>query len=265
MIPRGGRSSGRVGFGAHGRARRPRRGSVAFAFAITFALGTVAACGETTGLILGETPAEDAASPILVPDASPCPGCPVLVTLDGESETTQQGGTTGTPYVDTCPGDQVVIGFQGFLTAPSVGLTLVGAIQAHCGSLVLVGVAPDSVATVAGPTLPIRGSSITDPWTQTCPANQVVVGFFGRSGADLDQVAFQCAPWTPADGGSDVLSIGSTTVTSSGAGGDGGLPFEDMCPTGQVARGTSLRAGSWIDAFGLVCGTPALASDSGAP
>jgi hypothetical protein len=156
-----------------------------------------------------------------------------------------------------------VIGYGGFLTGPEVGATLVGAIQAVCGEL-SVGSAPsDGVTIGAGATLPMRGATQDTPWSQMCPADEVVVGFSGRSGADLDQVAFECAPWTASnnvDGG--VLSAGPT-VTLPAAGGDGGTPFQDTCPPGQLARGSNLRAGAWVDAFGLVCGTPALAPDGG--
>src|SRR5204862_538838 len=42
-------------------------------------------------------------------------------------------------------------------------------------------------------------------------------------------------------------------------GGDGGTPAPSArCPAGQVARGTLIRAGAWIDALGTFCATPSL-------
>ena len=41
-------------------------------------------------------------------------------------------------------------------------------------------------------------------------------------------------------------------------GGDGGSAFQDGCPLGQMARGSNVRSGEWVDAFGLICGTPSL-------
>ena len=272
MTARWGRRALRVGKTARGAA-------VACALA---AASLHAGCGETKGLILGEAPggaeppiAPDAAVAAPLPDASPyfldagppCAACSVPVALDGATLTAQQGGTGGTPYTDTCPGNEVIIGYQGFLTPASVGLILVGGIQAVCADLVTSGSAPVQITTSVGATLPIRGMSQDSPWTQTCPANEVVVGFSGQSGDDLDQVAFECAPWFVSGSNDDAggaLSIGSID-TFPPSGGDGGMPFEVACPPGQMARGDNGRSGQWIDAFGLVCGTPSLAADGGAP
>jgi hypothetical protein len=226
--------------------------------------GVLAACGVTEGLILGEAPLADAgqADAGQVESASMSLDAePLLLTLSGQSLTDQHGGDGGTAYTDLCPLGQAVIGYQGFLTAPSVGLILVGGIQALCGELVLTG---PTITTTAGATLTIRGESQASPWTQTCPANEVVVGFVGRSGDDLDQVAFQCAAWTVSGDAGSALSSGSI-VTLAPAGGDGGTPYEDGCPSGQVARGSNLRAGEWVDAFGLVCGTLGLGPADGGP
>jgi hypothetical protein len=216
----------------------------------------------TEGLILGETPVvidaaaaeEDAGA---MRDAESPPS--LSPTLTGESLSAEQGGDGGTPYIDLCPGSQVVIGYRGFLTGPSVGLILVGGIQTLCGELSLSG---SSITTTPGATLPVRGTSEASPWTQTCAANQIVVGFTGRSGIALDQVAFQCAAWSASGDGGEALSSGSV-VTLLAAGGGGGSPYANTCPAGQVARGNNLRAGEWVDAFGLVCGALALGPDDG--
>jgi hypothetical protein len=236
-------------------------------------LGVLGACVGTTGLVLGETPApEDASSdaglPGLAedgvapaPDAG-CPTCTAPVALSGVSLTAQQGGTTGSPYTDTCPGSQAVIGYQGFLTPPSVGLTLVGGIEALCGDMSF---SANGLTTSAGAALPIRGTSQDSPWTQLCPTGEVVVGFSGRSGSALDQVAFVCATLVISDGDTgSVLAVGPQTTLTS-AGGDGGMPYDVACSPGQVARGSNLRSGEWVDAFGLVCGVPVLVPVGGDP
>lgn len=220
------------------------------------------ACGETQGVILGETPIADAGASPTDARVDVCP-CPSAVVLTGDADTALQGGPTATPFTDTCPEGQALVGFRGYLTSPSVGLILVGAVQAVCASLSLGGSSPKRLTTGAGATLPMRGTSQTSFWTQMCPSDQVVVGFAGRSGADLDQVAFECAPWTaPADVVGAPLARGAV-VTLAPAGGDGGSPYIDGCPAGQLARGSTGQAGDWINQFGLVCGDPRVAVDAG--
>lgn len=227
-----------------------------------------AACGTTTGVVLGAPaaggpqPSEGSLAEASTPEAAGEGGSPLVdvsVEVNGDAATGEQGGATGTPFTDVCPDDEVVIGYQGFLSGPGVGLTLIGGIQTMCGSLSVNPSSPGQVLTAEGAILPLRGAGQGNAWTQSCPADQVVVGFAGRSGADLDQVAFECAPWAVEPDGGGGLSAG-VAVTLGAAGGDGGAPYMDTCPAGLLARGSVGRSGEWVDAFGLLCGTPALAS-----
>jgi hypothetical protein len=255
----------------------PRVGRAARASAVLGVLGAggLAGCGETRALILGEVPSPDAGLVVgTVPDAglgedaaiadAGCAACTLPVDLGDATSTSEQGGPTGTAYTDTCPSGQAVVGYQGFLTAPSVGLTLVGGIQAICGALVVSESPPYALTTGPGVTLPLRGTSQTSPWTQMCPSDQIVVAFDGNSGVALDQVTFLCAPWSASSGVvGATLSMGAQ-VALPPVGGDGGMPFQDSCPAGQLAIGSTLRSGQWVDAFGLVCGTPVLAGPADA-
>jgi hypothetical protein len=198
-----------------------------------------------------EADASDAADAPEEPEASG----PVVVDVSGEAGTSEQGGTTGGAFSNPCPGDQVVIGFQGFLTPPSVGLTLIGAIQAVCGSMSLEP-SQGQIVTTPGANLAVYGTGQVGPWIQMCSANEIVVGFTGRSGIALDQVAFECAPWA-FDVEAGVFSMGAS-VTLTAAGGDGGSAYTVPCPPGQLARGVEGRSGEWVDAFGLICGVPGL-------
>jgi hypothetical protein len=110
------------------------------------------------------------------------------------------------------------------------------------------------VTTSPGAVLAVQGTAPADTWTQTCPAGQVVVAFVGRSGAALDQAAFECASLAvDLDAGS--LSLGPLVVLTA-AGGDGGSPFQSECPAGQLARGLVGRSGVWVDELGLACASP---------
>jgi hypothetical protein len=210
------------------------------------------ACAATRGPVLTAVD-EDAGAP----NDATAPAAPAIA-LSAGTTTAAYGGTGGSPYTDTCPGDEAVIGFQGYLYIPEVGLgPFVGVIQAMCGALGVAG-PPYHLTTTPTAALPERGLSYDSAWSAMCPADQVVVGFVGRSGIALDQVAFTCAPFDVALAGtSGSLTEGPTTTTAAN-GGTGGSPFTDGCPAGQIARGTALRSGQWVDALALVCGVPAV-------
>src|SRR5260370_16092114 len=94
------------------------------------------------------------------------------------------------------------------------------------------------------------------PWSVRCPADQVVVGFDGRAGFDLDQVSFECAPLVLAGSASGYqLSTGPTTSLPVD-GGPTGPTFQDGCSPNQVVVGTTTYAGQIIYQIGLTCSTP---------
>lgn len=223
----------------------------------------VAGCGnETRGLVLGEVdtgiPLETIDAADVVLDAG-CPLCDAAITLDGDTTTAAHGGDGGAPYIDTCPGNQVVIGYQGYVTTVvDGGDELVGSIQTFCGQLSMGGPAMDQVVTSPGATLSARGESPDTPWTQMCPADQTVIGFDGQSGLYVDRIAFTCAHWTATTTPNGIVLARDATDTAVAQGGDGGTAFQESCPAGQVARGSAIRAGFWIDSFALICTTPTL-------
>lgn len=218
--------------------------------------GLLAACGiETRGWVLSE---RDAASgPASVRDAG-CPACDGGVVLVGESETPLHGSQGGMPYEDLCPQGEAAIGYRGSIgdvSASAAPLEVITSLQVICGALSTRD--DGAVAISRAGTLPLRGTTFDLAWSQLCPVDQAIVGVAGRAGVALDQVAFVCArvAVTPADGG-DAATASTTELAP--AGGDGGSAFRDACPPGELARGHHLRAGRWIDAFGLVCARPAL-------
>ena len=175
--------------------------------------------------------------------------------LTGESLTEQHGGPYGNPYRDKCPQDQVLIGYFGSVREVYANPTrLISSLQAVCGALA---VSSDVVHVSPAGALPVRGTpGDVATWLQMCPDDHAIVGFEGRAGLALDRVAFVCGRWevSSPDAGKALFVTSTTTFLS--AGGDGGMAFQNRCPAGQVARGHSLRAGTWVDALALVCSTP---------
>jgi len=182
--------------------------------------------------------------------------CPSGIVTVGQTATPMYGGTAGTPYTDTCPTSEVVIGFTGYTTTTSP--IVVGSLQTLCGKLSFT--SPSCQVTVSpGTTLTVRGHvGGMGPWTSMCPANQMVVAFHGRAGFDLDQVAFECAPLVLSKMGSSYrLSTGPVTSLPP-EGGTTGPVFQDGCGTSQVAVGTRGHEGAIIYDLGLLCATPAV-------
>jgi hypothetical protein len=178
------------------------------------------------------------------------------VVLRDPAPTTQVGNPGGPLFDDACPGDQAIVGFQGSVN--DVGVFLVSSIQATCGELEPPSAGTTEIGVTPTLALPERGLPSGATWSQRCPAGQVVVGFSGRSGLALDQVAFDCARIRVVD---RALSVDNVLVTlSPPSGGDGGMPFRIACPPGQVGRAAVGSADAWIEAFGLTCATPVLLS-----
>jgi hypothetical protein len=173
----------------------------------------------------------------------------------------------GDPHADPCTTpDEVLIGFDGTM---DVGFNVCGrmgdcwlqSVTGHCGKLALVGSGPFTVAITAAENLPVRGGPGNRPLAPAiCPQNQMIVGFTGRSSAYIDRLSFYCAPINVVGDSSNgyTASVGSTTLVGP-LGGNGGTAFGDVfCNQGEVAVGTNLHAGAWIDGFGLDCGAVTL-------
>ncbi len=186
---------------------------------------------------------------------------PTGITVTGQNATALQAPSAGGgAFRDTCATNEVVIGYTGTVDAPDASTNYLRSFRAICGKLSISGTGPYAVVTAQAETLTQHG---TLPGSQTqnrmCSANQMVVGFGGRSGGFIDQLAFICAPLTISGASPNFTLALGATATLAGLGGPGGSPFTAInCPAGQIAVGDAGRSGGAIDAFGLLCGTPSL-------
>ena len=96
-----------------------------------------------------------------------------------------------------------------------------------------------------------------------CPANQVIIGFSGRSAMYIEALIFRCAPLTISGNAPNYqLQIGNATNTSPIGGENAGTTFNAInCGAGQVAVSQVPNAGSAIDNFGLKCAALSLVVD----
>jgi hypothetical protein len=172
------------------------------------------------------------------PEAPRAP--PAIVLVDG-ADTPLRGARSDQPATRSlCPDGAIVTGFD---LATDQGL--VARLQPRCGRPV---VASDGVVTVPAGEPGAGGAVGEGAVAASCPLGQVVVGFEGRSGLLVDQLAFRCAPLAAT--GVDLAR--ATTLTP--VGGSGGSPMpRTECGTGMMANGAIVSQGNWIESFGLAC------------
>lgn len=191
---------------------------------------------------------------LTIPDLPSCPG--EIAFHSSATLTGLAGGKTpGTQYLDTCPKGQVIVGFHGFLMDFTTALVH-GRLQAICGSLSLSAIGKQCIVeTKTEYTLPLRGSNGDIEWTRTCPANEMVIGFGAKTGVDVDQLTFHCAPLSVSNDG-DRYSVArgfSTELPLVGGSGGGTTIGLISCPDNTVARATNIYSANIVTAFGLEC------------
>ena len=160
--------------------------------------------------------------------------------------TPPRGGTGGQPFSLDCGGDSVLAGVNA-----RTG-TLVDAVEAVC-----VKVKADGSWTGGYVSKGRAGGSGGGPISLYCDEGWAVMGIHGRSGALVDKLGVRCGK-LGAQGG--VVKIVEGNAMRGPSGGNGGSPFDDTCPGGQVGRGLNGRAGTRIDQIELACHNPSVPS-----
>jgi hypothetical protein len=160
----------------------------------------------------------------------------------------------GGHYQDDCPNNQVLIGFRSTIDDAHMdaGLRSLGGV---CGTLDVGSSPAYDVTTERGGELPERESPNFEVETALCPADQVVVGFRGKSDLYMEALSFRCAPISITGNAPDfVLEIGNATDTDMIGDETSGTDFAAInCADGQVAVSQVMNAGAAIDNFGLRC------------
>ena len=72
-------------------------------------------------------------------------------------------------------------------------------------------------------------------------------------GLTVEQLKRAVATEGGGGGGGGGVTIGENTFNSPTAGGDGGTPFQHLCPEGYVMTGFRGAAGLYIDRVGIIC------------
>lgn len=92
------------------------------------------------------------------------------------------------------------------------------------------------------------GGTTGEAYTRTCPRDQAVVGYSGRSGARTDSIVISCEPLS---GLNRAGGVPTELAAVGGAGGD--ERAYRRCGAEGVARGLYGRSGASVDAVGMLC------------
>lgn len=167
----------------------------------------------------------------------------------------------GAEYFDTCPSGQVIIGFEGFIIEPEADSMTHSRFRGLCGvpSIRLVGDAC-VVEMKPGDLLPVRGTAGDLEWSQTCPDNEVIIGFKAWVGHNIDALIFRCAPLIiKNNAGGHTIELGEYRDMEPVGNTNGGtVDFQRDCPDGTVATTTHLKADHSLRALALGCQEPLL-------
>ncbi len=186
-------------------------------------------------------------------DGSSDEGCPDSVSLSNFRASPQYGGTGGTIFQTQCPIGMVLSGINGRTDQK------VDRVQGRCRGLEFVedsSVDPfeyRAEASGTGLNLPSQGGTGGTATSAFCPSGEMVIGIFGRSGSDLDQLQVKCGIVNIEDTGSGFMVRRVATIDRNLGGGNGGAAFTYTCPGESVVTGIFGRDSSVIDAIGVQC------------
>lgn len=182
------------------------------------------------------------------------------VIITSSNGTAQYGdGSAAVGRSELCRDNEALIGYLGNTGTTDKGVPVVSSLQARCGRLEATSGPPYTIKVMATTSLGPAGGGASNAFDALCPADEVLVGFFGRAGTSVDQVGFRCSPLLVGKDAALTITLGTGRVFGPVPNTSGGDPFDEGCGTGAVAVGQFLNEGAWIDSLGLHCGRPHLA------
>ncbi len=188
--------------------------------------------------------------------ASSCVIGPAGLSFGATFETDLEGGESSTGIqnaTENCPGDHVLVGLGGFLTAPEAWIGVVGGL---CQPARLSNQDPPAFRTDDPTTaLPTHGQfDGGGPWLSQCADDQAIVALRGHAGDVMDGLQIRCADLeTVGDPGAYELET-SPTAWEPLQGGNGGSTWGPVqCPAGTIATGVQTETNSFAVRIRLLC------------
>jgi hypothetical protein len=164
--------------------------------------------------------------------------------------------------ITSCTGGEIVCNQS---TAASAEIC--DALDNDCNGAINNG-CPDSIALGVGTASPqFADADGGSPYSIPCATGAAVVGFYGRSGSEIDAIGPVCAPiqlFERTDTTPWRYEVrGGTRTDTSTRGGGGGSPFRATCPANEFVIGVNGRAADRMDAWQFTCGTMSITGNPG--
>jgi len=158
-------------------------------------------------------------------------------------------------YEDFCGKGEIIVGYRGFFRDRQDDVVH-GKIQALCAKPTIWDRDGKCEIEFGTPSrLPLRGDTGHIRWTRKCSQGEVIVGYQGRTGSDIDRIVFSCARLILQAGKNGyTISRGESSALPVAGGNGGNYDHQDECPESQVPTSSILTASSLnINALGLGC------------
>jgi hypothetical protein len=186
-------------------------------------------------------------------------GCPSSLTLTPPTTASPLWGEPGgSPYTQSCPPGEVLIGLKG---ARGTSPDWLRSVSAICGITSMTKVSPTSYAVSITPDaiLGPSGGVGQVAWSTQCGANQAVFFITPKSGAYMDSVTLECAPIAISGSPGSFTAKRGTPVTilptTGGSGGGPETPPRFGCPINQVMNVVTGDSSDSLDMMGVICST----------
>jgi hypothetical protein len=183
-----------------------------------------------------------------VPDPAPHVAARMLTALPGLAREQIMGGFEGRTTHWNCPAGEVVSALRGSPELKDGKPLIMRSLVPYCRQ-------PRLAGTPAGPPPtegPYCGEEPPGPErTVRCGPGETAVGMFGNYGDLIDGVGLICAKMGTGKDGETIL--GKTHRTAEIGTAETGVPFEILCPEGQVVAGFRGRWTMRIVAAGIAC------------
>jgi hypothetical protein len=175
-------------------------------------------------------------------------------------------GGSGSSRIRPCAPGYALFGFSGKIGTKD-GDRRVGRLSPICAPLEIVaGAHGFEVHTGAPVALEDFGKGDKDPWSDACPADEVILGIFGAAGGEIESLGFTCGPLVVTGApGAWGLTVGPSDYTSPVRGGGdpaGSHGFSYDCPAGWAGTRITAQAEDRVKGIQLDCSPITLSSPS---